>query len=89
MSDKIHRWSQEELEDREEKLKHEFQFFKNISNLGIRIRDLIDHMTLVRSLEVKPLCKEGKFINRKAIYMVFDGQAEVYKTKNSFKIYDA
>lgn len=88
LSDKIHIMSKDELEDCEEKLKHEFQFFKAISNLGIKIRDLIEHMTLVRSLEVKPLCQEGKFTNKNSIYMVFYGQAEVYKTKNSFKIYN-
>ena len=80
--------SKEELEDCEEKLKHEFQFFKSISNLGIKIKDLIEHMTLVRSLEVKPLIQEGKFTNKNSIFMVFYGQVEVYKTKNSFKIYN-
>ena len=45
-------------------------------------------MTLVRSLEVNALCKEGKFLNKNEVFMVFAGQTEVYKTKNIFKIYD-
>ena len=80
--------TEDEIEDCEEKLKHEFQFFKQISNLGIKIKELIEHMTLVRSLEVAPLVKEGKFINKDAIYLVFFGNAQVYKTKNIFKVYN-
>ena len=75
LGDKTHIMTEDEIEDCEEKLKHEFQFFKQISNLGIKIKELIEHMTLVRSLEVAPLVKEGKFINKDAIYLVFFGNA--------------
>jgi hypothetical protein len=39
-------------------------------------------MQFNRSLEVTILCKEGQFINKDAIFMVFQGQCEIYKTKN-------
>lgn len=42
----------------------------------------------MRSLDVKTLCKEGAFLNKDAIYVVFQGQCEVYKTRNEFKMYD-
>ena len=72
----------------EENLKHEFQFFKNLSKNGIKIINMIEHRQFNRSLEVTTLCKEGQFTNRDAIYMVFQGQCEIYKTRNEFKIYD-
>lgn len=54
----------------------------------MKIINMIEHLQFNRSLEVTTLCKEGQFINRDAIYMVFQGQCEIYKTKNEFKIYD-
>ena len=71
-----------------EKLKQEFQFFKNISNIGVDLKKMLEHMTFFRSLEVKTLCYEGINLDVGEFYMVFSGQCEVFKTRNEFKVFD-
>ena len=48
------------------------------------MKELIEHLTFFRSLEVKTLCQEGDFTNQEGMYIVFSGQCEVYKTRKDF-----
>mgnify|MGYP000400708006 CR=1 FL=1 len=65
-----------------DKLKQEFIFFKSISNLGVDLGLMLEHMTFFRSLEVKTLCHEGINMDSDEFYMVFSGECEVFKTRN-------
>jgi hypothetical protein len=71
-----------------DKLKQEFIFFKSISNLGVDLGQMLEHMTFFRSLEVKTLCYEGINLDADEFYMVFSGECEVFKTRNEFKVFD-
>lgn len=54
-----------------EDLREEFEFFKVLNRNGVKMDDFIPHVNFLRSLEVRTLCKEGAFINRNEIYIVF------------------
>lgn len=79
---------EDDFEKLEELLREEFEFFKALRRNGVNLRELIEDLNYKRSLEVLTLTKEGQFINKEAIYLVFQGQCEVFKTRNSMKVYD-
>ena len=79
-----HMLNDERKEQLSEYLRNEFQFFRDISNIGVNMKAMIEHLTFMRSLEVKTLCQEGDFTNTEGIYIVFSGQCEVYKTRKDF-----
>ena len=72
----------------DEQLREEFEFFKVLNRAGVKFDDFLPHLSFMRSLEVRSLCKEGAFLNRDEIYIVFQGQVEIFKTRNDFKVYD-
>lgn len=69
-------------------MKAEFQFFKDLSKIGVDLISMMQHLSFMRSLEVKTLCHEGYNQDSGQVYIVFSGQCEVYKTRNEFKAYD-
>ena len=71
-----------------EYLKQEFQFFKDLSKVGVDIKKMMQYLSFMRSLEVKTLFQEGTFFSLDQMYIVFSGQCEVYKTRNEFKNFD-
>lgn len=83
-----HMMSKEEIEKMGKALKDEFTFFKDISNLGVDLAQLLEHLTFYRSLEVKTLCQEGMNNDSNKFYMVFSGECEIFKTKNEFMVYN-
>lgn len=56
--------------------------------MGVDLKKMMNHLSFMRSLEVKTLFSEGTHFSLDQMYIVFSGQCEVYKTRNEFKNFD-